>query len=382
MFKKEDGWQFAPTHMIYDIKQQDLRHKARLVMGGNVIDSSQHTTYSSTIQNLSVRLLMIISIQNNLDLMAADIGNAFPTAPCAKKIWTKCGAEFGPRRGAVAVVKRALYGLKTASRSFHEFLGDTLRSLGFRSSRADQDLWYRESKDYEGYDYIASHVDDLLIASKRPQEIMAAIEHEFMLRNKEDSPSYYLGNDLRRTKEGYLHVSSKKYVTEVLRRYQDKYGSVKKENIPMSKDAHPEMDDSPLLTHPDDISHFQHIIGVGQWLIIAGRFDITYAVCSLSRYSVAPREGHLKLAKQIFGYLRKYPKRGYVVNPNPPQIDPCYENVELKQDFGGQYHYFKEEIDPQRFLGFQNWSLKIPKFAVTKLLARCRALCKEFWERI
>ena len=29
---KADGWQFAPMHMIYDIKQEDLRHKARFVI--------------------------------------------------------------------------------------------------------------------------------------------------------------------------------------------------------------------------------------------------------------------------------------------------------------------------------------------------------------
>ena len=68
---------------------------------------------------------------------------------------------------------------------------------------------------------------------------------------------------------------------------------------------------------------------------------------SLSRYSVAPREGHLALAQKIFGYLRKYPKRGYIVNPAPPKIDIEYQNIESKSDFGNQYHYFKEELDPR-----------------------------------
>ena len=31
-FRKEDGWQFEPLRMIYEIKQQDLRRKARLVI--------------------------------------------------------------------------------------------------------------------------------------------------------------------------------------------------------------------------------------------------------------------------------------------------------------------------------------------------------------
>jgi hypothetical protein len=136
-----DGWQYAPMHMIFDTKQQDLQHKARLVCGGHVIDELGHVTYSLTIKDILVRLLMIIATQNNLDMMVGDVGNAFPTAPCAEKIWTKAGPEFGNRAGLTIILKRALYGLKTTSRSFHEFFGDCLKSIGFQPSRADQDLW-------------------------------------------------------------------------------------------------------------------------------------------------------------------------------------------------------------------------------------------------
>eukprot|EP00957_Ditylum_brightwellii_P037441 2832252-Ditylum_brightwellii.AAC.1 len=47
-FKKEEGWQCSPMHMIFGIKH-DLWHKAHFVVGGYVIDSSMHRTYSSTV---------------------------------------------------------------------------------------------------------------------------------------------------------------------------------------------------------------------------------------------------------------------------------------------------------------------------------------------
>ena len=53
-FRKEDGWQYAPLQMMYEVKQQDLRRKARLVIGGHVVDSSMHTTYSSNIKSIPV----------------------------------------------------------------------------------------------------------------------------------------------------------------------------------------------------------------------------------------------------------------------------------------------------------------------------------------
>jgi len=58
-----------------------------------------------------------------------------------KKIWSAAGAEFGSQAGSIVVLKRALYGLKTASKSFHDFLGGTFERMGFRPSQADQDLW-------------------------------------------------------------------------------------------------------------------------------------------------------------------------------------------------------------------------------------------------
>jgi hypothetical protein len=284
--------------------------------------------------------------QNNLDTMVGDIGNAFPAAPCAEKIWGKAGPEFGNKTGSTVILKRALYGLKTASRSFHEFFGDCLRSIGFKPTRADQDLWIRKSDDYNGYDYIATHVDDIIIAAKRPaEEYMAQIEQEFLVRNKEDSPTYYLGSNIKKV-NNYLHISSTKYIKETLRKYQEKYGGVNKENTPLAKMKNPELDDSTVLIG-DKISHYQHIIGTGQWTIVAGRFDLTFAISSSSRFSAAPRQGHLALAKKVFGYLRKYPKRGYMINPEPPQIDAPYDVVQLKQDFGGQYLYFHEDMDPR-----------------------------------
>jgi hypothetical protein len=52
-FTKSDCWQFAPMHMIFDIKQEDLRYKARFAVGGHMVDSSNYTTYSSTISDIS-----------------------------------------------------------------------------------------------------------------------------------------------------------------------------------------------------------------------------------------------------------------------------------------------------------------------------------------
>ena len=303
---------------------------------------------------------MLIAAKTNLKIATADIGNAFINAPCKEKVWTIAGDEFGDKKGAKISLARALYGLASASRAFHEFLGDTFLRMGFRPSRADQDIWYRLSEDGKTYEYIASHVDDIIIVSKDPREIMNALEQEYILHYIiRKTNNYYLGMNLKKMEKGYMHISSHKYITEVLRKYNTTYKKLGKPNLPLPVNTltlsnvstlpvntHPELDDSELLDEKG-ITQYQHIIGVGQWLVTAGRVDIAYAVSSMSRFSAAPRKGHLKLAEQIFEYLNKYPKCGYTINPNNPQIPSEYQDVSLPQDFGNQYHYFKEELDPK-----------------------------------
>eukprot|EP00957_Ditylum_brightwellii_P049914 3783685-Ditylum_brightwellii.AAC.1 len=80
---------------------------------------------------------------------------------------------------------------------------------------------------------------------------------------------------------------------------------------------------------------------------MSGRLDITHVVLSLSRFSAMPRVGHLKLTSKVFVYLKEYPKRGYVINLTPLQLDLEYQKIDLKLDFGIQYSYFEEELDPR-----------------------------------
>ena len=128
------------------------------MVGGNIVDSTDHTKYSSTIKDVYVRIMLLIAVKNGLVIMAEDIGNELCMDPCAENIWSCCGANFGPRCGTVVVLKRALYVLKAASNSPHKCFGDFLRELGFTTSRSDQYLWISKSDEYEGYDYIKTHV--------------------------------------------------------------------------------------------------------------------------------------------------------------------------------------------------------------------------------
>jgi hypothetical protein len=130
----------------------------------------------------------------------------------------------------------------------------------------------------DGYDCIATHVDDIAIAALHPAEYMSMIEQEFLVRNKEDSPLYYLGNDLKLKPGNHLlHVSNKTYIKQVLWKYQEEHQALPKKNIPMLPNVHPKLDTSEPLDE-EGTRQYQKIIGIGQWLVVAGRFEINFAI--------------------------------------------------------------------------------------------------------
>ena len=76
--------------------------------------------------------------------------------------------------------------------------------------------------------------------------------------------------------------------------YKESFGEQPKEvHSPLDKDDEPELDEFPL-QGPDGVKRFQTLIGVAQWLITLGRFDIAHAIVSLGRFRAAPHEGHLE----------------------------------------------------------------------------------------
>jgi Reverse transcriptase (RNA-dependent DNA polymerase) len=75
-------------------------------------------TYSSVVSRDSVRLTFLIAVLNDVDILSCDIGNAYLNAPCQENIWFEAGKECGEDAGKAMVLKRALYGLKSAGASW------------------------------------------------------------------------------------------------------------------------------------------------------------------------------------------------------------------------------------------------------------------------
>jgi hypothetical protein len=194
------GSKWIPFHMIFDVKI-DLTRKACFIAGGHWTDTPSQLTYSSVVTRESIRIAFLIAALNDLDILAADVGNAYVQAPACEKVQTTAGPEFGPHRvGQTVIVVRAMYGLKSSGAAWHAQLSSTLMSMNFQPSLADPDVWIHAASKrdgYEYYEYILVYVDDLIVISHDPGKAMQTIQTAYRLKEEPTPPKTYLGATIK-----------------------------------------------------------------------------------------------------------------------------------------------------------------------------------------
>lgn len=355
------GYQELTVHMIFDVKlSENFRRKARLVADGHKTETPSHVTYSSVVSRDSVRIMLLVAALNDLDLKAADIENAYLTAPCKEKLWIRAGKEFGSDENCIFIVAKALYGLKSSGAAFRAHLASVLDDIGFKSSIADPDVWMRPAvkaaSGEEYYEYILVYVDDLLCISEDPMRPMSDISKVLRFKNdKIDDPEFYLGARLKKRKlengKSVWTMSSVDYVNASIKTIEESIAKSRwtlpsNARTPMSSNSYlPELDDSEELDE-EGITLYQELIGILRWASEISRVDILHEISLLSSYQAAPREGHLKQLLHIFAFLKKHPKLTIYFDPRLPNLDPNSFQGDNVETFREQYRDAEDELPP------------------------------------
>ena len=74
--KAPKGYKRIPGFYVFDVKH-DLRRKARFVAGGHMSIAPKEDSYSGVVDHENVRITLFLAEHNDLELMVADIGNAY-----------------------------------------------------------------------------------------------------------------------------------------------------------------------------------------------------------------------------------------------------------------------------------------------------------------
>jgi hypothetical protein len=327
------GWSKASGHIVFDVKM-DFTRKARWVLDGHLTKKPDISTYAGVVSRESVRIALTYAALNDINVMAADIQNAYLQAPSSQKHYIICGEEFGLENvGKVALIRRALYGGKSAGRDFRNHLRECMAYLKFTPCVADPDVWMRKALKSDGstyWEYVLLYVDDVLVISERGEHILRnEIGKYFVLKPSSiGPPSLYLGGHMRLVtlangKKAWA-FSSSQYVQEAVRnveRYLEKQGGkLPKAMTPMQTSYSPWVDVTKELD-AGEAAYYQSLIGILRWIVELGRVDICLEVSLLSSHLALPRQGHLKQLFHIFGYLKRNHNAEMVFDPSDPVID-------------------------------------------------------------
>jgi hypothetical protein len=351
------GYQRMRCHFVYDVKS-DGKFKARFCAGGDSVDATGIHSAMTVVETPSTRILFVIAEANGQEVLVGDLSSAYLHAYTTEKVFFVCGPEWGPEReGCIAIVVKAVYGLVGSAHAYHQHVFETMTSQGWKNSEIDNDIWMRKDKKHGLWDYVAFYVDDFIIVSKDPANIGKELNTIFSVKEI-TAPNKYLGANVRFV-EGRFQFSSEDYLKEILSQLRgegnvplfsdQRPNGIKKHKTPMAPNDHPENDDTDLLNEKEHRA-YQRLVGILQWMVSLGRFDICYAVSSLSRFNSAPRKGHMQRAIRVFGYLECCPRKCIEINASEMTDLPRME-LDLRGEMIKRYPDAVEERsskDPEK----------------------------------
>ena len=365
------GSKRIPYHFVFDVKM-DLTRKARCVAGGHVNKTIHpHATFSSVASRDSVRICLMLAALNDLDVLMADIGNAYLNAPCRERVHVKCGPElFGPdNEGKIAIVVRALYGLKSAGNAWRHHFSTCIQSdLGYTPTKADPDVYRRIEHRPDGsayYSYLVVYVDDVLCIHHNPKIPMDKLGNLFRLKDGIQAPTMYLGTDIRpwdyQRDDGSTGkcwaLGSSTYIKEALKVVDTQskthglsHTSTRKLGrlTPFSNvEYRPELDNSPLCSS-DLATVYQNLVGIARWLCELGRIDILLEISLLSQYLAQPRMGHLTQLLNVFYYIRHHNRSWMPLDPTSFDVNwsPKGEEASPQERAQGMQELYPDAEDP------------------------------------
>jgi hypothetical protein len=337
-----------------DANNKVMRFKCRLVAQGFTQRAGRDydETYAPVISYTSVRILLAIAVQHDLELTTFDVETAFLHAPLDRVqfILAPKGLD-GVKEGTLMVCERALYGLKQSGRLWNKLFVAIIERLGFTACRYGDACVFVCARPDGRAIYIGIFVDDLILTHDRrdaafaetiKQQLAAAIKIKQL-----PSSSRLLGMVIDRDRpQGTLHLHQAPYVSRLLEQFG--FANAKPELTPesTSKAAHPL---STSQSQSDSISSsvsaassaatqlsaasaptpltmetLRAAIGSLSFLANTTRLDVAHSVNMTARQQSDPTAATLQQVARIFRYLVETPTRGLLFTRNSPSIGLGY----------------------------------------------------------
>ena len=217
------------------------------------------------------------------------------------------GFEKSGKSDMVCRLKRSIYGLKQASRSWNLRFDEVIREYGYSKNPEEPCVYKKVSG--SNIVFLVLYVDDiLLIGNDKPllESTKAWLGNNFSMKDLGEA-AYILGIKITRDRSRrMLKLSQNTYIDKMLERFNmqgSKRGSLPVgHGIRLSKAMSPK---TPAEEHRMRGIPYASAIGSIMYAMLCTRPDVAFALSMASRYQSCPGEGHWTAVKNILKYLRR-----------------------------------------------------------------------------
>ena len=281
-----NGQSCVATRWVLTYKGEKIR--ARLVAKGFQEHESMRVD-SPTVGKPIVRLTMAIAASKGWQIQSTDVKSAFLQGnPPDRDIFVIPPVEASASDSYVWKLKKSLYGLNDAARSFHLSLVSELKKLGCVQSGLDNTLFYL-IRDNELQGVIVSHVDDLLHAGSGvfEEEVMMPLRQRFIMGRVESQNFRYVGLNVSQSEMHEIEVDLNHYLpVKEFPNVKTRHGVDKTEEL-----------------NGEEYSLFRSMVGAANWMVMGTRPDVGYDVLELSTKSRSACVGDLRRAEKMLHRL-------------------------------------------------------------------------------
>ncbi|GJX30069.1 retrovirus-related pol polyprotein from transposon TNT 1-94 [Tanacetum coccineum] len=279
---KESSW--------VEAMQEEIHEFERLQEG---IDFEESFAPIARIE--AIQIFVANAAHKNMTIYQMDVKTAFLNEELREEVYVSQPKGFVDQDNPNHVyrLKKALYGLKKAPRTWYDMLSKFLLSQKFSKGVVNPTLFTgKEGKDIL---LVQIYVDDIIFASTDPAlcDVFAEIMSSKFKMSMMGKISFFLGLQISQSPRG-IFINQSKYALEIIKKYgMESSNSVDTPMVDKTKL------DEDLQGIPVDPSCYRGMIGSLVYLT-SSRPDLVFAVCMCFQYQAKPTDKHLHAVKRIF----------------------------------------------------------------------------------